>query len=628
MRRTMKRTMTMALLVVLFASGLGIVGNHVFAYRTSSSDYDVKLHSATGNGTTDDAAAIAAAITASQPAGGLLYFPAGTYRLASDVTFPTNTTLVFDQGAVLVPDSGVNVTINGGIDAGQYQIFTSAAGKGNIKGRMGGTEIYPQWWGADGTDSGDDTAALQKAMNSLTSGGTLYIPGGTYHVSAGLDLTGLNRLNIVGAGVDVTVIKSTSATADVFFSTKPHAQRWQSFKSFTIDSSVAKTAGAHFNLLGNQYRTVIEDVKLQNWHKGIVFASYEMSWITRVQITNPSAGAEAAIQVGIQADAAQGANLFISESFLRGTDGEDGVSWYSTAIAKYGIAIYDADAVMLSNSDIGGFVKNDLLIDPLTRSSNHYIDNVWFDATRDDSPVLIQGTGIKTEITFANNWISSAGHMDSGNATASNLRITGTGAYRAVIFTGNRIYNSSGIGVLIDAANGFPGLFTGNFIHNSGTSNTVGHNYGMKIDTGLNTPSVSVLDSAFDGNAGDDIYITGTARKYTIQNVTLSGTITNLGIPKRISGVVSDVSKTVASANTLNLPPFGEFYNITGTTNIGGITATWAGHTITLKFNSSLTVVDDAQNLRLAGNFSASANSTLTLICDGAEWFEVSRSVN
>ncbi|GGD62913.1 hypothetical protein GCM10010911_20840 [Paenibacillus nasutitermitis] len=607
---------------------LSVLPNIALAYRTDNSNYNVKLYSATGNGATDDRTAIQNAINASQPSGGQIYFPKGTYRFASAITFPSNTVLVFEKGAVLVPDSGITITVNGSVDAGLYQIFTSLSGKGDVKGKMQAVNIYPQWWGADGTDSSDDTTAIKKAIASQTGGGTIYFPTGTYIVSSALNVSGLDRLNLIGAGVDLTVIKSTSATADVFYTAPGQSQRWQRFKDFTVDSAVAKTAGAHFNFLGNQYRTTIDNVKLQNWHKGIVFASYEMCWITKPNITSPSVGADAAIQAGIQATAAQGANLYITEGFLRGTDGTDGVSPTSTALGNYGVKIYDADAVMMSNMDIGGFIKNDLLIDPNARASNHYFDSVWFDATRDDAPVRIQGTGIKTEITFANSWIASAGKLDGGNPLASNLVISGSGGYRAVEFTGNRIFNSSGIGIKIDASSGFPGLFTGNIIQNNGTAGISGENYGMKIATPLNTPSVSVFNSTFLENNGDDIYITADARNYSIQNVSLTGSITNLGVAKRISGVVSDISNVIASNTNLNIPPFGEFYSITGTTTIGGIAATWPGHTITLKFNNALTVVDDSQNLRLAGNLTTSANTTLTLICDGAEWIEVSRSSN
>lgn len=44
-------------------------------------------------------------------------------------------------------------------------------------------------------------------------------------------------------------------------------------------------------------------------------------------------------------------------------------------------------------------------------------------------------------------------------------------------------------------------------------------------------------------------------------------------------------------------------------------------------FESSLTVTD-GNNLKLNGNFSATADDTLTLARVGSNWYEVGRSVN
>jgi hypothetical protein len=57
----------------------------------------------------------------------------------------------------------------------------------------------------------------------------------------------------------------------------------------------------------------------------------------------------------------------------------------------------------------------------------------------------------------------------------------------------------------------------------------------------------------------------------------------------------------------------------------------WMGREVTLIFNGSLTVFSGTsapQNMRLSGgaNFSASANSSLTLKHDGVQWYEIGRS--
>lgn len=70
--------------------------------------YDVKSYGARGDGTTDDAAAINAAITAANAAGGgTVYFPAGDYKTDSQVTLQSNIELRGDMNARLTPSDTV-----------------------------------------------------------------------------------------------------------------------------------------------------------------------------------------------------------------------------------------------------------------------------------------------------------------------------------------------------------------------------------------------------------------------------------------------------------------------------------------------------------------------------------------
>jgi hypothetical protein len=84
---------------------------------------------------------------------------------------------------------------------------------------------------------------------------------------------------------------------------------------------------------------------------------------------------------------------------------------------------------------------------------------------------------------------------------------------------------------------------------------------------------------------------------------------------------------TVASAATVVAPPV-PFFFVSGTTTITSITAsTTVGKEITIKFTGALTLTDGS-NLVLNGNFVTSADDTITLISDGTNWIEKSRSSN
>ncbi|WP_144939800.1 right-handed parallel beta-helix repeat-containing protein [Paenibacillus sp. 32O-W] len=143
--------------------------------------YNVKDYNVLGNGSRDDAAALEALIqSTAQRAEATLYFPAGTYRIGSHLTFPRRVHLRFDYGAMLVPDAGVIVKIQSSVEAGLGHIF---GGAGKVTGDFYGQGVYPQWWGAKGDKQTDDTEAFRNVFrlskdNQISV--TVYVPRGDY----------------------------------------------------------------------------------------------------------------------------------------------------------------------------------------------------------------------------------------------------------------------------------------------------------------------------------------------------------------------------------------------------------------------------------------------------------------
>jgi hypothetical protein len=95
-----------------------------------------------------------------------------------------------------------------------------------------------------------------------------------------------------------------------------------------------------------------------------------------------------------------------------------------------------------------------------------------------------------------------------------------------------------------------------------------------------------------------------------------------------VNGVPSSASyATTASAAAMPVPSTTVVL-VTGTTNITSIAAGGvAGQKVTYIFASTPTFTDGS-NLKLAGNLVATADDTITLVCDGTSWFEIGRSVN
>lgn len=85
--------------------------------------------------------------------------------------------------------------------------------------------------------------------------------------------------------------------------------------------------------------------------------------------------------------------------------------------------------------------------------------------------------------------------------------------------------------------------------------------------------------------------------------------------------------RSVSSATELVLPSNSDHFVVTGTTDITSIsTGGYSGRIITLRFTGALTVFDGG-NLGLNGNFTASPGAVLTLVQEGASFYEMARSV-
>lgn len=148
---------------------------------------------------------------------------------------------------------------------------------------------------------------------------------------------------------------------------------------------------------------------------------------------------------------------------------------------------------------------------------------------------------------------------------------------------------------------------------NNGSHNLVSSNH--CYDNG--TYGVEELGASADYN----YIVANRLRGNTTADVVILGSNTECEANKTSTAV------NVASAATVTLPPDRVYFNITGTTNITSVTASWAGRRVVFRFAGILTFTDGS-NLKLAGNLVTTADDTICLVCNGTNWYEESRSVN
>lgn len=225
----------------------------------SDTYFNVKGYGLKGDGVTDDYTALNTLInTTINGVKATIIFPVGTYKISTSITIPSNVSLYFVNGAMLSPDSGDTVTINGPIEAGLWQIFT---GNGTISGSMKVDQVYPQWWGAKGDGIADDTARFQLSLDyCATNTRLLFVPKGEY-------LVGILNVSCSILGYDAVFLPNANGISVINLQT----ERLEVI-GFRINTN-GKTgiSGVTVNYSNN----LIRDVLCNGLSKGFVIKSWQ-----------------------------------------------------------------------------------------------------------------------------------------------------------------------------------------------------------------------------------------------------------------------------------------------------------------------------------------------------------------
>jgi hypothetical protein len=216
---------------------------------------NVKEKGLLGDDTANDATLLNTLITAIGSTKTDLYIPSGTYKIATNVVFPSNVRLIMGYGAILKVSNTYSITgTNTKLEAALYQIFDLSLG-GTIVGTWDIKEVYPEWFG----DSVDFSVDFATAMG----GGKIRLsPNKEYSLSTPQTLT--TKTSIEGSGYSSKIKWTGADGTDYMFSIPVTGGQYSSIRNLWLEGDY-KCKGVYdgLNQAGfTSTRLLMENVKM------------------------------------------------------------------------------------------------------------------------------------------------------------------------------------------------------------------------------------------------------------------------------------------------------------------------------------------------------------------------------
>jgi len=202
-------------------------------------------------------------------------------------------------------------------------------------------------------------------------------------------------------------------------------------------------------------------------------------------------------------------------------------------------------------------------------------------------------------------------HVGMVNVAAIALKpSSATAQLTAIMFHNCYVDNTTNYGWLAQEPGGYSGFFGGH-LWNGGIINSCG--------TGIYWDCTATVDS----HIANVVCHLSTTTPSTMGAGGNKVRFSNCSYELDIFTVAADAT------NELALPSFGQTFYLSNAYPVSSIatSSAWKNRQVYLVATSTVTV-NDGGNLHLAGNFPMQSDDVLTLVSDGTDWFEVSRSDN
>lgn len=487
--------------------------------------------------------------------------------------------------------------------------------------------------GADPTGIDDSTAAIQAAVDAAGANGRgcVYLPSGQYKVTSTITINS-SAIAIVGDGAGSTFVYPYGDYGDVLHFTTGVAGTYlqrNSIRDIAFYSQDETTSGATIHL--ERCRLMfMSNVDISAHFGGLLLDTVVHSSFSNVNILSDAEFTSYKAGSYLMKSVQNASGVLPAECHFVNCDwrGQNGNNYLD-----YAVIIQAADGLWFSNVHWGFCKTAALAIVPQTTTtqitainvSNCYFDTVQSYGVQVAEPVGYTGTVAEICITNGQIYNCNIGIgwncNNNGSSVISNMQIFEIGTHAVQVTKGTSISfsNISAWAINKTATTGFGFDLVGADAQYIQISNCSVRERGSGF-----TPSAGISIGASASN----IRISGMEFEGCTEDIANNSTTS----AKEINDSFSDKENVVVSADVgggLDLPQgFSLFF--LGTANaVGAITARsgWAGRRVTLVANGTVDVYDTS-NLIIAGTWSATLHDTLTLVCDGTNWFEVSRSNN
>jgi len=389
-------------------------------------------------------------------------------------------------------------------------------------------------FGAVGDGVADDTAAIQAAINSVSAGGQVYFPSGTYKISSALSVT---STAVILKGASRWTTRITQYTLNAIAVSFSGAFCGMQSLSVGYSGGTPTSGATAVNVTGSY--TTLTDFAIANAHTGVRFANCVAGKVSDFEVLDYEA-------IGVSIDSCN--DVFLARFIINAGN--------STRGTLGGIRLQNkAEAIVVSDGDIllGQYsITMDASVYGIgTRPAYNNFTNVFFDS----ATITAQITKC-VETEFVGCWFSN-GRSGGGSPGAS---ISNCDSVR---FTNCRFFNSGANGCTVSAtAQNI--IFTAcKFESNSVTAGS-GTAHGLQFadsTTKFQVIGCRAANGLFGGQQGYGIFVGSSCSDYNLIGNSVLGNVQSPGLidagsqPKVVYGnigfkTVNSGTATINSAAT------------------------------------------------------------------------------